>query len=118
MQALLQHASFSTATKAATASASRPGTATNSPKERMMIVAVERREQAQKALQMAFDAIEREGALDKLRTKNFAADRLFFQQVRAWACRQWGSRPSRMAGWGGVRQAARRSGSWKPAGQP
>lgn len=26
-------------------------------------------------------AIEREGALDKLRTRQFAADRLFFQQV-------------------------------------
>lgn len=30
----------------------------------------------------AVQAIEREGALDKLRTKQFAADRLFFQQVR------------------------------------
>ncbi len=127
----------------------RPGTATNSPKDRMMIVAVERRDQLPKAITLVLQvrvaglalqalrrcnsrlpccqqmrkfpaimvpacganasrhathcrhlqaamptracavppalllqAIEREGAMDKLRTKQFAADKLFLQQVR------------------------------------
>lgn len=35
----------------------------------------------------AAQAIEREGALDKLRTKQFAADKLFLQQVRSSECK-------------------------------
>ncbi|PRW33858.1 far upstream element-binding 1-like isoform X1 [Chlorella sorokiniana] len=64
----------------------RPGTATNSPKDRMMIVAVERRDQLPKAISMVLHSIEREGALDKLRTKQFAADKLFLQQVIPAMC--------------------------------
>ncbi|KAL4436969.1 hypothetical protein ABPG75_004108 [Micractinium tetrahymenae] len=64
----------------------RPGTATNSPKDRMMIVAVERRDQLPKAIELVFQAMEREGALDKLRTKQFAQDRYFFQQVIPAMC--------------------------------
>ncbi|PSC69332.1 Far upstream element-binding 2 [Micractinium conductrix] len=64
----------------------RPGTATNSPRERMMIVAVERREQLAKAVSMVLQAMESEGALDKLRTKPFAVEKYFFQQVIPAMC--------------------------------
>jgi hypothetical protein len=60
----------------------RPGTATNTPKERMMIVAVEGVQQLADAVAMVLEAVQAEGALDKLRTKQFAADKIFFQQVR------------------------------------
>lgn len=74
----------------------RPGTATNSPKERMMIVAVERVQQLADAVAMVLDAVAAEGAMDKLRTKQFAADKIFFQQVR---------------------QAAKRLRKWQAAGE-
>lgn len=64
----------------------RPGTATNSPNERMMIVAVERREQLLQAVQMVLQAIESEGALDKLRTKQFAPEKVFMQQLIPAMC--------------------------------
>lgn len=46
-------------------------------------------------------AIEREGALDKLRTKQFAADKLFLQQVRSSECKG-GSNGGRLAAHGSV----------------
>lgn len=61
----------------------RPGTATNTPRDRMMIVAVESREQLPRAVALMFEAIEAEGAIDRMRTKQYASDKLFFQQVRA-----------------------------------
>ena len=64
----------------------RPGTATNSPRERMMIVAVENKEQLAGTIGMVLDAIAGEGAIDKLRTKSFAADKLFIQQVIPAMC--------------------------------
>ena len=66
----------------------RPGTATNSPKDRMMIIAVDSSRGTDAAVQtvvavvqMVLAAVEAEGALDKLCTKPFAPDRIFLQQV-------------------------------------
>jgi transcription antitermination factor NusA-like protein len=71
----------------------RPGTATNSPKDRMMIIAVDSSEGTAAAvqtvvaaMQMILAAVEAEGALDKLCTKQFAPDRYFLQQVIPAAC--------------------------------
>ena len=71
----------------------RPGTATNSPKDRMMIIAVDGAkgthaaiQTAVAAVQMVLAAVEAEGALDKLCTKQFAPDKIFLQQVIPSAC--------------------------------
>ncbi|KAL4858199.1 Far upstream element-binding protein 3 [Chlorella vulgaris] len=64
----------------------RPGTATNTPRDRMMIVAVESREQLPRAVALMFEAIEAEGAIDRMRTKQYASDKLFFQQVIPAIC--------------------------------
>ncbi len=64
----------------------RPGTATNSPRDRMMIVAVERQDQLAPTIGMVLDAVACEGALDKLRTKSYAQDKLFIQQVIPAQC--------------------------------